>query len=85
MNLSTYFKMKIRAGTVGSKGLAPLIDRLAQNVDRVHLVGHSFGGRLVTAAAMDSKTPSCIAFPCYRRRFRITDFPGSKADFFAES
>jgi hypothetical protein len=56
-NFATYYQMKSRAGTVGNKGVAPLIDTLAAKVDRIHLVGHSFGGRLVTAAAMDSKTP----------------------------
>jgi len=56
LNLTTYFKRKIRAGPVGSKGVAPLIDRLAAQVQRVHLIGHSFGGRLVTAAAADSTT-----------------------------
>jgi pimeloyl-ACP methyl ester carboxylesterase len=44
----TYWQMKNRAGTVGRKGLGPLLGRL-QRV-RVHLVGHSFGGRLVAYA-----------------------------------
>ncbi|MFE9094758.1 serine-threonine protein kinase [Streptomyces sp. NPDC007264] len=49
---ATYYAMKRRAGTVGERGLGPVIGRLAHaapNV-RVHLVGHSFGGRLVSFA-----------------------------------
>jgi hypothetical protein len=56
LNLTTYFEMKQRAGTVGKEGVAPMIDALAARVERIHLVGHSFGGRLVTAAAASSTT-----------------------------
>jgi hypothetical protein len=52
-NFATYFNMKSRAGTVGKTGLAPTLMRVrAKRPDLpIHLVGHSFGGRLVTAAA----------------------------------
>ncbi|NHA69821.1 alpha/beta fold hydrolase [Phycicoccus flavus] len=53
-NLTTYYRMKARAGTVGVQGLAPVLARCRATPHedlRVHLVGHSFGGRLVTAAA----------------------------------
>lgn len=52
-NFFTYYEMKRRAGTVGQLGAAPLVSaiRQANPALRVHLVGHSFGGRLVTAAA----------------------------------
>ena len=45
--------MKSRAGTVGSKGVADMLRQVrgAKPAIRIHLVGHSFGGRLVTAAA----------------------------------
>ncbi|MCX5336787.1 serine-threonine protein kinase [Streptomyces sp. NBC_00140] len=48
----TYFAMKQRAGTVGERGLGPVIGQLATAAPgvRVHLVGHSFGGRLVSFA-----------------------------------
>ncbi|WP_205614284.1 serine-threonine protein kinase [Streptomyces dangxiongensis] len=48
----TYHQMKGRAGTVGERGLGPLLGRLAAVAPgvRVHLVGHSFGGRLVAFA-----------------------------------
>ncbi|MGR3873650.1 serine-threonine protein kinase [Streptomyces graminifolii] len=49
---AAYYAMKRRAGTVGERGLGPLIGRLAAVAPevRVHLVGHSFGGRLVSFA-----------------------------------
>lgn len=44
--------MKERAGLVGQVGLNPLLRSLqaALPAVRLHLAGHSFGGRLVTAA-----------------------------------
>ncbi len=53
LNLTTYYVMKERAGTVGQTGAAPLIAATLQANPslRVHLVGHSFGGRLVTSLA----------------------------------
>src|SRR5215831_4309633 len=52
-NFASYYQMKARAGAVGSKGVADLLRRVraAKPDIRIHLVGHSFGGRLVTAAA----------------------------------
>lgn len=50
LNQATYFEMKARAGKVGA-GLARELNRLLPDGARMHLVGHSFGGRLVTAAA----------------------------------
>lgn len=50
---ASYWEMKRRAGTVGRAGLGPLLAALAACAPglRVHLVGHSFGGRLVSFAA----------------------------------
>ncbi|MFI9153410.1 serine-threonine protein kinase [Streptomyces sp. NPDC053367] len=49
---ATYYAMKRRAGTVGERGLGELIGQLAAAAPevRVHLVGHSFGARLVAFA-----------------------------------
>jgi hypothetical protein len=54
LKFATYYQMKERAGKVGAGGLNPLLRELraAAPALRIHLVGHSFGGRLVTAAAM---------------------------------
>lgn len=47
----SYYEMKARAATVGV-GLGNALSRVAPAVPaRLHLVGHSFGGRVVTAAA----------------------------------
>jgi pimeloyl-ACP methyl ester carboxylesterase len=54
LNLTTYYQMKQRAGLVGANGLNPRLRDLRQRSStvRLHLVGHSFGGRLVTAATV---------------------------------
>jgi hypothetical protein len=47
----SYYEMKNRAGVVGRNGLGPLLGGLpgqAGHALRVHLMGHSFGGRLVS-------------------------------------
>lgn len=49
-NLASYYVMKDRAGVVGRRGLAQWLSGLPGDV-RLHLVGHSFGARLCTAAA----------------------------------
>ena len=53
LNYATYYQMKERAGQVGMHGLHPLLRaiRTAGPDVRIHLIGHSFGGRVVTAAA----------------------------------
>lgn len=68
LNLLTYYTMKDRAGVVGAGGVH---DALLQAVKtnpalRLHLVGHSFGGRLVTAAAKGraDSPPLSIASLC---------------------
>jgi hypothetical protein len=48
----SYYEMKNRAGVIGRNGLGPIIGQLsAANAGiRVHLMGHSFGARLVSFA-----------------------------------
>jgi hypothetical protein len=50
VRVASFFQMKARAGTVGTKGLAPLLTALRSGAPaaRVHLLGHSFGARLVS-------------------------------------
>jgi hypothetical protein len=54
LNYTTYYQMKERAGLVGRTGAYTVISAIqAEKKDvNVHLIGHSFGGRLVTAAAL---------------------------------
>ena len=49
LNLFTYYAMKERAGLVGATGARDLVRRLQDTGATVHLAGHSFGGRLVSA------------------------------------
>ncbi len=60
-NFTTYYQMKERAGTVGRAGLSAVLRKVRQKNAgiKLHLIGHSFGGRLVTAAAdaLDANTP----------------------------
>jgi len=53
LNLTTWYVMKDRAGTIGAKGVAPAVRMLRQRVPeiRVHLVGHRLGGRVMAACA----------------------------------
>ncbi|HEX9965841.1 MAG TPA: hypothetical protein VGB04_12770 [Allosphingosinicella sp.] len=57
LNYATYYVMKERAGVVG-RGLNRLLAevRAARGDLRIHLVGHSFGARVV-AAAVDGPQP----------------------------
>jgi hypothetical protein len=50
LRVTTYYQMKSRAGKVGREGLGPLLGRLHQGAPdvRIHLLGHSFGARLIS-------------------------------------
>lgn len=76
LNLGTYYTMKARASAVGEKGLAPLLDEWgnAAGPKRIHLGGHSFGARLVTAAAMTSKTERLASMSLLQAAFSQNGF-----------
>jgi hypothetical protein len=82
LNYTTYYEMKTRAGTVGKNGVAPLIDKLAPQVQRIHLIGHSFGGRLVTAAAANSKNDKIKSMTLLQAAFSQNGFSKSEPGFF---
>ena len=60
LRVLSYTTMKARAGTVGQNGLGPLLAALhAQSPGiRVHLIGHSFGARLVSFTLAGVGTPA---------------------------
>jgi pimeloyl-ACP methyl ester carboxylesterase len=59
LNQLTYFEMKSRAGVVGAiLGSSVLSGLRPAGTVKLHLIGHSFGARLVTAAA--SKLPNSL-------------------------
>jgi hypothetical protein len=49
---TSYYAMKRRAGGIGRQGLGPVLGEVARKAPgvRIHLVGHSFGARLVSFA-----------------------------------
>ena len=82
LNFTTYFEMKTRAGTVGKNGVAKLIDKLAPQVQRIHLIGHSFGGRVVTATAANSSTDKIKSMSLLQTAFSHNGFSKSMKGFF---
>lgn len=54
LNYVTFYTMKARAGDVGSKGLAGVLNTVNPSLKRTHLVGHSFGCRVSAAALLGS-------------------------------
>ncbi|MGW7068302.1 serine-threonine protein kinase [Streptomyces sp. NPDC054855] len=56
---ASYYAMKRRAGSVGQLGLGPALGLLAREAPdvRVHLIGHSFGARLVSYALRGMPAP----------------------------
>ncbi|WP_367040301.1 serine-threonine protein kinase [Streptomyces sp. Je 1-332] len=56
---ASYYAMKRRAGSVGQLGLGPAIGLLAREAPdvRMHLIGHSFGARLVSYALRGMPAP----------------------------
>lgn len=61
LNQATYYEMKARAGTVG-QALATQVEPALPGDVRLHLIGHSFGARLVTAfcAALTDTRPQSM-------------------------
>jgi hypothetical protein len=82
LNFTTYYEMKARAGKVGANGVAPLIDSLPAHVQRIHLVGHSFGGRVVTSAAASSTTDRIRSMSLLQTAFSHHGFSKLKKGFF---
>lgn len=56
----SYTIMKARAGDIGRGGLGPLLETLHERPSsvRVHLIGHSFGARLVSFALSGISAPA---------------------------
>ncbi|WP_435017206.1 hypothetical protein TA3x_004801 [Tundrisphaera sp. TA3] len=54
LNLATYYQMKDRAGVIGLDGCHRMLGRVRAESRgiKLHLIGHSFGGRLLTAACL---------------------------------
>jgi hypothetical protein len=82
LNFTTYYEMKTRAGTVGANGLSKVVDRLAPSVKAIHLIGHSFGGRVVTAAAASAQKKKLKSLTLLQAAFSHNGFSKSMNGFF---
>jgi hypothetical protein len=82
LNYAAYYEMKTRAGTVGKKGVAPLTDELGATVPQIHMIGHSFGGRLVTAASANSRTDKIKSMALLQAAFSHNGFSKIRHGFF---
>jgi hypothetical protein len=82
LNYTTYYEMKARAGAVGKNGVAKLVDQFAPNVQRVHLVGHSFGGRVVAATAANSTSNNIRTLVLLQTAFSHNGFSKTMNGFF---
>jgi hypothetical protein len=62
LNYTTYYQMKERAGRVGAAGVNPLLRAVTAKHPkiRMHVVGHSFGGRLIAATVAGSDAASML-------------------------
>jgi hypothetical protein len=54
LNLTTFYQMKERAGMIGRTAVSDLVKAVVARSPgmKLHLIGHSFGARLVTALAL---------------------------------
>lgn len=87
LNYTTYYQMKERAGVVG-KGLNEMLASMRQLRSdlRIHLIGHSFGARVVTAAVDGPKVfgPSSLSLlqGAFSHNGFTEKFDGSTDGFF---
>ncbi len=59
LRMATVWTMKGRAGVVGAAGVGPVLCQILTNSQaRVHMVGHSFGARVVLSAIASEPGPS---------------------------
>jgi pimeloyl-ACP methyl ester carboxylesterase len=61
LNLTTFYQMKERAGMIGRTAVSDLVKAIVARSPQIklHVVGHSFGARLVTSLALGREgTPS---------------------------
>jgi hypothetical protein len=88
LNLATYYTMKDRAGKVGRDAVNPMLQRIQVSTPKFlkfHLVGHSFGGRLVTATvdANSLRVQTLLLLQAaYSHNGLAAKFDGSKDGFF---
>lgn len=85
---ATVLQMKDRSGRVGAKGVAALLaGMLGRGSARVHLVGHSYGGKVLLSAVCTMPEPDrpvesvlllqpAMSYQCFVAKVRGLDRPG---------
>jgi hypothetical protein len=90
IRLFTVWQMKDRAGVVGDRGVGPLLrDLLAATAEkqaRFHLIGHSYGAKVVLSAVATAALPRkvesilllqpAVSHLCFAEKVPATDQPG---------
>ncbi|MFY9555084.1 MAG: hypothetical protein WAV20_25860 [Blastocatellia bacterium] len=91
LNFTTYLQMKERAGVVGKNGVTDALKQIRHRVPalKLHLIGHSFGGRLVvsTANALDgAPAPNTMTLlqAAFSHNGFAQKFDGTRDGFFRE-
>jgi hypothetical protein len=91
LNLFTYAEMKKRAGLVGRTGVVSVLRQVHERLPalKIHLVGHSFGGRLLTSTAdnvgPDVKPSSLILLQAaYSHNGLASKYDGTNDGFFRQ-
>jgi hypothetical protein len=91
LNLFTYAEMKKRAGLVGRTGVVSVLRQVHERLPalKIHLVGHSFGGRLLTSTAdnlgPDVKPSSLILLQAaYSHNGLASQYDGKNDGFFRQ-
>ena len=80
----SFWLMKRRAGQVGERLgrelLAPAITALGARAPRLHLIGHSFGAKLVTSAVLGGVRPDALVLlqAAFSAFAFADDVPGTK-------
>ncbi|MBD8529948.1 MULTISPECIES: alpha/beta hydrolase [unclassified Massilia] len=56
LRVASVYQMKDRAGKVGARGVAPMLAQILQRSSAVHLVGHSYGCKVMLSALARADT-----------------------------
>ncbi|MFV0278988.1 MAG: hypothetical protein ACK5HY_17665 [Parahaliea sp.] len=61
LRMASVWQMKDRAGRIGAKGVSPLLFDILRSGDHsVHLIGHSYGGKVVLSATAYQELPRAV-------------------------
>lgn len=86
LRVASVYQMKDRAGVVGANGVARLVEDVLAKSKTLHLVGHSFGAKVVLSAMAAANTRNkaktalllqpAISYLCFAKMLPDRDEPG---------